>query len=105
MSSPKISVWSSPMLVIIEISGFIILTASSLPPSPTSNIITSKFDLLKIIKAAKVLNSKYVSVILPLVSSIDSNASHIEFVFTGTLSILIRSLKFNRCGDVYEPTL
>ncbi len=25
--------------------------------------------------------------------------------FTGTLSILIRSLKFNRCGDVYEPTL
>ena len=76
----------------IDTSGSIILTASSLPPKPTSKIITSRFFLLKIINAARVLNSKKVKVIFFLLSSINSNAWHISSVSAGILLILILSL-------------
>ena len=91
-SSPKIAVWSYPIFVMIDTSGSIILTASSLPPKPTSKIITSRFFLLKIINAARVLNSKKVKVIFFLLSSINSNAWHISSVSAGILLILILSL-------------
>ena len=75
--SPKYSVWSRDIEVIIDIAGFsITLVASNLPPSPTSNIIRSASTLLKLRKAAAVVPSKKVGLI-PIFSHAILHSSHI----------------------------
>ena len=46
------------MFVIMEMEGEMILVASNLPPKPTSMSQASQFRSLRVIKAAKVPNSK-----------------------------------------------
>ena len=92
------------MLVIIEPSGSITLTASSLPPSPTSRIKTSISAFENISNAASVPNSKYVSNSSDLILSIFSKALTIFQSDTGFEFIFILSLYLWRCGEVYDPT-
>ena len=86
--------------------GFLItLVASNLPPRPVSIINMSDFSLLKAKKAAAVVISKKVidSPLLTISHSCNSSPSNL-FEINFDL-ILILSLNFIKCGDVYTFTL
>ena len=63
ISSPRCSVCSISISVIIDTTGFRTFVASSLPPMPTSTTAKSTFSIAKYINAIAVVNSKKVSCI------------------------------------------
>ena len=62
----------------MDIVGSNTLTASNLPPRPTSSIAISTLCFLKISAAAKVVNSKYVSSVSSLALSMNCKDSTIS---------------------------
>lgn len=56
--SPKILIWSKPILVMTLNSGLIIFVESRRPPKPTSITATSTFSFAKKSNAIPTLNSK-----------------------------------------------
>ena len=103
--SPKISIWSQPILVITERSGVIMLVESNLPPRPTSIIAISTCSRAKISKANATVISKNEGLIFSKLALWFSTKVITSVSLIIAPFIRIRSLKSFRCGDVYRPVL
>ncbi len=105
---PSYSMWSMEMEVMTERSGVVIILVESLiPPNPTSSTLKSVAFCLKCYRPTKVVISKNdsstfsLSIIHNIIPTNSlTSSSLIAFPF-----ILILSLKLNRWGLVYKPTL
>ena len=102
---PSISIWSIEIGVITVRLGLITFVESNLPPNPVSIMATSTLCSLKWFKAIAVVTSKNVESILFIAESILLIKNIISSSLIGAPLILIRSLNFIKCGEVYSPTL
>ena len=107
---PSRSVWSSPMGVIAQTRGRIMLVESNRPPSPHSTTARSTRRSLKYTKARAVSTSKNepMSFHRGPVPSIAGRARSVSSAISGSEmgspSTCIRSRRETRWGEVYRPT-